>query len=261
MKKNVIVLTCLFLLLNIPSYASKALDQDKLIEAIYTGKSGNFKKNETIYFIPINEQNLSEYNLEKNKDVFSKQQFYVLEAKNIQAGKKFYVRYLKTDNSSAYVGEATVNANGQVIVDGKMMKGRIIQSIVGCRNGEWNGILLVSKDDGYLCAKIVPNPVEATYEDGAKVSLLMCSQDANSFIADCRGFEPNEKLRFISESKGKKVEWTVEVSPTGRSIAIIEPGIVDKLGGVAYLDIVRNNNDKINLKYFWGLKADLRRQK
>lgn len=116
--------------------------------------------------------------------------------------------------------------------------------------------ILVSKNRSTLLRRIViPYPLEASANDGARVSLVREVYDGSLMKCIGTGFQPNERLRTLSRSGKEVVAGEITCSDAGTFIKLSDAKTVGKTGGDAEVQIVRLNDEALVFQYEWGEKA------
>lgn len=183
---------------------------------------------------------------------------YQLTASNLPIGQHFFliIRNLKKEIQS--VEEFAVNAEGDLVSTDpnnpfllknlKLFLGRFCA-------GEPLEYLLTSNDGlTRVSTRIVPYPIEASSQDGAKVTLSFIDPSALSFYCKGEGFEPFEKIELITLSDGEQRTETRYASKEGNLYVLLHPRNQGKKGGQSSLLVVRQNG-VLNLEYKWGSEA------
>src|ERR1700733_178283 len=128
--------------------------------------------------------------------------------------------------------------------------------VVNAFPGQSFNFWLISEDHTTsLLATIVPYPIEAYAKDGAHVSLIRKRYDAS--IIECRGdgFQPNERVKFISRSGLEVVTGTGNCTDKGEFYSNFAAGTVGADGGTAEVALVRLDDEQFVLQYEWGQEA------
>ncbi len=124
-------------------------------------------------------------------------------------------------------------------------------------NGEPFSLKLVSKDSKIcLVLKMIPNPVEYKWDDGASIHMEAFERSANHFTFIGTGFKSNEKLSFISISGNEQFPIEFPADKTGSLAIGMAPAVLGQKGGDSKFIVMREKGgNKAVLKYFWGEKA------
>lgn len=112
-------------------------------------------------------------------------------------------------------------------------------------------------EDGEFSTKItlIPNPMEKKDENGHVLSLCMRSPSIDMFELNASGFEPNEKVEFLSESGEEKIRKDLLASENGKIFLFISPAVKGKTNGNASVEIRGKSTQNLKLKYKWGYKS------
>ena len=105
-----------------------------------------------------------------------------------------------------------------------------------------------------LGVTLVPYPIMSEGQDGATITLRRLTPDARLVLLEGRDFDPDEQI-FVSSQSGKQHTHNVPIiCINGKFTMIFEPGIAERSGGSAYIDVERIR-ERLMLKYDWGCEA------
>jgi hypothetical protein len=182
------------------------------------------------------------------------------QAKNVLPGKWYE---LKLENSYGFLDTKAVfisDINGRLlgIKDGKIATA--LDTIRAFENDKYPGqpskYWLIAKDGTTaVSCTYVPYPWAAQAEDGANLSLVRDTYDAQIVTLHAKGFHPNEPLEFQSHSGAEKIKTDVICNPQGTLGIQILPAVIGKKGGKASVAMKRASGEILSIDYDWGQEA------
>jgi hypothetical protein len=190
----------------------------------------------------------TETNWEKNYSF----KYLKLKAENFPTNVSLNYELKKLDKSIGDRKKVKIDAQGRIIelasgkewhvVFGNFLKGEPI-------------FITVSSDDQLLSRSvtIVPRPIQVKDQSGHTLSLVLLCKEGEFFQLDATGFEPFEKLDFISKSENEILAHPIEASADGTITSIIEPGVIGRAGGKASLELKGKTTSNLKVNYKWGI--------
>jgi hypothetical protein len=106
-----------------------------------------------------------------------------------------------------------------------------------------------SKVRGFL--EFVPNPLEISDEKGHHLSIVSLDPSGKEFLIKLKGFEPYEKVRWLSISSFEKVENEIVIDQNGECNSNYFPGVPGKEEG-PFIVSFSNDNTTLTLQHYWG---------
>lgn len=123
----------------------------------------------------------------------------------------------------------------------------------GCCPGESIDFVLATEDCQMgAAAHVVLDPLEAKFEDGATVTVELRSKHGELYVVYLKGFQPDEKLSFESQSLFEKLNNEIIVDNTGSHSFHVMPQVVGITDGKAAVIITRSNGKQVTINYPWG---------
>ncbi|MCB1114625.1 MAG: hypothetical protein KDK62_07710 [Chlamydiia bacterium] len=123
--------------------------------------------------------------------------------------------------------------------------------------GEPNILLLISLDT-HECLRLnlIPRPIEHSWGDGAKVSLVLGKPNGLVYYVYGDGFKSEETIKAFSVSSGEKRQFDIRTNEKGSFYLVLEPGVIGFEGGRAVLSLTRidcgEDNPSAKIGYSWG---------
>ncbi len=152
----------------------------------------------------------------------------------------------------------TTDDKGELIAKtekGALPLSEILFRLMEFRKGEPYEYILVSKEGNTrIATTIVPFPIEAVGKDQAKISIVIASSDARTYVCIGEGFAPGESLVFCTKSGDEETIDRVEADKTGKIRLKLYPSTPGKKGGSATLSVLRRS-ETLNLDFGWGRSA------
>lgn len=155
------------------------------------------------------------------------------------------------------------------IYEDRLMSAPEIKRLGNLKTGSWAAMQIVSSL-GYIPAEpvtlmfkdsknkldkkisVVPNPLYVKSPvDYAVVEVALCQLYPVSYNVELKGFKKGEELLIKSTSYDESWEHRHKVD---EAKFIYMPGVVDKKGGVARLEIIRPSGEVLSLELPWGLE-------
>jgi len=111
-------------------------------------------------------------------------------------------------------------------------------------------------DDGAVrkSCQIVPHPIVATAQDGARISIQRLTPDSRLVLVEGRDFLPDETVYITTQSANMRIENVKMPCRKGHFSMVVEPEIEGKSGGIAYVEVLRAH-ERLILDYEWGWEA------
>lgn len=175
----------------------------------------------------------------------------------VPSGRRYAFYIEEFNDEKTYQGDLIVNRLGQFATEEDSLLPSIFILGEDCMNGEPRTLTFISHDDkSKLSLTVQPNLIQAVWDDGASVEMIMCDPDALLFRIVGKGFSPEEEVVIISEKcKGVSLD-NRSCDSEGQFSMIFYPGIEGKSGGLGNLTVRRKSTDETRvLKYFWGKDA------
>ena len=117
---------------------------------------------------------------------------------------------------------------------------RLILSENNFMKGETMTLVAVNlKTNEKHALTIVPNAIQAAWDDGASISCTALDETMNVWYLAGRGFQPNERLDCTSKSWHEIINSERQVSGAGDFVSLQLPGVIGKTGGNNYITIER----------------------
>ena len=117
--------------------------------------------------------------------------------------------------------------------------------------GEPHRVMLISKDGKYhVVGVVIPDPINAT-DRGCNVEVVRLSPKFEIALVRGKGFKPNEKVKFTSNSAGERVEGVADVQDDGTFRLVLLPFVVGKDTGTDEVKFKGSNCSPV-ISYKWG---------
>lgn len=161
---------------------------------------------------------------------------YVLYGVNLKGEVNALASHIADDNEISFRTLATLN---------NFMKGETISYVV-----------LHPKTNNVWALTVAPNPIQASWDDGATLSMTALDETMEVWYLVGKGFQPNEMLRSTSRSWDEKIESEIQASEKGSFIELRLPAIIGQNGGINIVTIERaETGEKRTIKVPYGSKA------
>lgn len=186
------------------------------------------------------------------------QVIFTFETKGFKEGDEYFFGYGNINKEVNVLGEYYVNNSGDLIskknpseiINKKMM------NVYGCANGELIAYFLISKDGSKkTMAVIVPNPICATWSDGAHISVIADDPTFSYFSIEGNGFGCNEELAFSSFVDDEVIKGEMHCQK-GRCACVLAPATLKNHSGSCKIKIKRiSTGEEKTLDFSYGIKA------
>lgn len=215
--------------------ARKKPYQDRISNAIASARLCEFTEGPQLFCRPRNEQkgSISEKDSVGNSSV--------LEATGLCVGDRYEFYIVRQDGLLVSGGDYVVSEELQLVSSddqrmlsdfrldfGKFMKGETISFVLVCKNKNIT-----------MAAVVAPNPIEASWPDGATVSITALRKQMDVFILVGQGFHPNESVRFISKSWDEILDKEHACDETGHLRIMLAPMVKGKEDGINQISLER----------------------
>ena len=106
-------------------------------------------------------------------------------------------------------------------------------------------------DEERVDYSFVPNPLIAKSKtDFASFSADLIAVGGSLYTLNFKDFNKNEKLMFVSESSGEKIEH--EINSSQYACISYSPEVVGLSGGLSKVSVKRKNGEILSLNLMWG---------
>jgi hypothetical protein len=114
-------------------------------------------------------------------------------------------------------------------------------------------MLLLSKDEKYKVAiMVIPSPIVGV-DQGCSVEVIRATEKFEAAILRGKGFKPNEKFKYTSNSAGEVMEGPVKVDEKGEFILALAPFVTGKDVGNDEVTFHAQGCSPV-VSYKWGTK-------
>lgn len=113
--------------------------------------------------------------------------------------------------------------------------------------------IVVNSSEGHVSQSItvVPNPIlDVSTIDGASIRAELFGINPTGYLIYFKDFAPNELVMVECHSKDELITSPLHI--TDHTYFTISPGVLGSQGGVATLEITRNNLEKLSINLPWG---------
>lgn len=166
---------------------------------------------------------------------------YKFEVEGLCPGDEYALYARKLDGIDLHINDYVVSDELKLVstLDGRLLENDRM-GFGGFMKGEEISFALVCKNKDLTAAAIVSsNPIEATWNDGAAVTVTAASPKMDLFFMTGKGFTPNETYRFISRSWDEIIDSESKVEADGRLFMLLMPMVKGKDGGINRITLVR----------------------
>lgn len=156
----------------------------------------------------------------------------VVEAKDFSPGEEYAIfgENLKGQAQAlaAFIGTEEEISYSLLVTQSNFMKGE-----------PYNLLARNSKTKKAKTLTMTPNPIEASWEDGAFITCMALDSSMELWQLKGKGFKPNERFVRTSESWNEVMSSEDQASETGAFMSLQLPGVIGKTGGINYITIER----------------------
>lgn len=150
--------------------------------------------------------------------------------------------------------QAYIAADGQLCVAASQQSGPCkspIQIRIQPVKGEPLRFMIVSEDQKTRVVTLtVPDPV--TGEDrGCSLEAIRLTTKFEAALIRGKGFKPNEKVKYVSNSAGEVVHSTAAIGANGELLMLMEPAVKNKTTGTDRIEFKASNCSPV-ISFKWG---------
>ena len=150
--------------------------------------------------------------------------------------------------------QAYIAADGQLCVAASQQSGPCkspIQIRIQPVKGEPLRFMIVSEDQKTRVVTLtVPDPV--TGEDrGCSLEAIRLTTKFEAALIRGKGFKPNEKVKYVSNSAGEVVHSTATIGANGVLLMVMEPSVKNKITGTDRIEFKASNCSPV-ISFKWG---------
>lgn len=184
--------------------------------------------------------------------------YFSLQAKNYPPGAEFVLYQVDMSRNVHVVKTYYVNGNGNLVTPLDDLFIEIQNNYLFFSNylpGEPVDFVLGSKDGQYYAAtRIVPNPIEASDDQGRGISLQVDHPNRRHYMAYCTGLEPGKPYMLITVFENEKLMHAVEADLKGEAFQATGPTVPWITGGDGSIELRGEGiNPPLSVNFKWGL--------
>lgn len=225
----------LFLLISFSPISRLDGTSDAMLQAIRNERMHGAPQTPKLIFRPAREEELSE------GDARGKYIPRVLEIPDVLPGDVYEINIVRQNNQSYLVGMFKANQDKELLNTNskKPLKGHL-HHFWGIMQGEVATFTVVCKKRGIRSVlTFSPNPIESTWDDGAKVAVTSLSENMEIFLLRCTDLTPGETIHYVSKSWDEVNDVRHIVEPDGTLTIILAPMVIGKSGGINTITLER----------------------
>jgi hypothetical protein len=175
---------------------------------------------------------------------------YHLSAQNVPEGEVFHLMKGVLGNGSyiasyalrdgAFVDDSARTLESQRFIMGSFCPGEAVDFYLVSANGE-------------SCVKtsVIPHPIETAGTHGETLRVLVQDPGGRLFLAEGKGFQPDEKLTLSTYSNQESIIETFRADGEGSFRMLLFPAATGGEGGIVALRLVRSEG-MLQMEFPWG---------